>query len=58
MNHFRLFIGSTFEDLQLYRFAVMDALHKLEVAVVGVEYFGSQPQAPLGPRLGRPLADS
>src|ERR1035438_8432921 len=47
MNQFRLFVGSTFEDLQLYRFAVMDALHKLEVAVVGMEYFGSQPEAPL-----------
>ena len=47
MDHFRVFIGSTFEDLQLYRFAVMDGLHKLEVAVMGMEYFGSQPEAPL-----------
>jgi Domain of unknown function (DUF4062) len=46
-NPFRVFVGSTFEDLQLYRFAVMDALHKLEVAVVGMEYLGSQPEAPL-----------
>jgi hypothetical protein len=46
MHPFRVFVGSTFEDLQLYRSAVLEALHKLEVAIVGMEYFGSQPQAP------------
>ncbi len=47
MYPFRVFVGSTFEDLQLYRIAVIDTLHKLEIAVLGMEYFGSQPEAPL-----------
>ena len=47
MRPFRVFIGSTFEDLQMHRAAVLEALHKLELAVVGMEYFGSQPQAPV-----------
>jgi hypothetical protein len=47
MLGFRVFIGSTFEDLQPYRAAVMETLHRLELAVVGMEYFGSQPQAPV-----------
>jgi hypothetical protein len=47
MYPFRVFVGSTFDDLQLYRVAVMQTLHKLEVAVVGMESFGSQPDAPL-----------
>jgi len=41
-----VFIGSTFEDLQVYRSIVIDVLHRLEVAVVGMEYFGSQPEGP------------
>jgi hypothetical protein len=47
MHPFRVFIGSTFEDLQPHRAAVLEALHRLELAIVGMEYFGSQPQAPV-----------
>jgi hypothetical protein len=47
MRPFRVFIGSTFEDLQPHRTAVLEALHRLEVAIVGMEYFGSQPHAPI-----------
>ena len=46
MSAFRIFIGSTFEDLQAYRAAVIHALHKLEVAITGMEYFGSQIDTP------------
>jgi hypothetical protein len=43
---FPVFVGSTFQDLQLYREAVQQALHKLEAVVRGMEYFGSLPGAP------------
>jgi hypothetical protein len=47
MHSFRVFIGSTSEDLRLHRAAVLEALHKLELAVAGTEYFGFQPQTPV-----------
>src|SRR5688572_4281490 len=47
MPSFRVFVGSTYEDLQLHRAAVLEALHKLEIALVGIEYFGSKTQPPL-----------
>jgi hypothetical protein len=47
MHPFRVFIGSTLEDLKPYRAAVLEALHRLELAIVGMEYFGSKPQAPM-----------
>lgn len=43
---FPVFVGSTFTDLQLYREAVREALHKLEAVVRGMEYFGSLPDTP------------
>lgn len=39
-------MGSTFTDLQPYREAVRQALHKLEGVVRGMEYFGSLPDTP------------
>jgi hypothetical protein len=41
-----IFVGSTFEDLQDYRVAVREALHRLEAIVRGMEYFGSKPETP------------
>lgn len=41
-----IFIGSTFEDLQEYRMAVREALHRLKTIVHGMEYFGSKPRSP------------
>src|SRR5271154_6790537 len=43
---FPVFVGSTFLDLKLYREAVRQALHRLEAAVRGMEYFGSLPHTP------------
>src|ERR1035441_8065085 len=51
MHPFRVFIGSTFEDLQPHRGAVLESLHRLELAIVGMEYFGSQSEAPVVTRL-------
>ncbi len=47
LEHVPVFVGSTFEDLQPYRNAVRDALHKLETIVRGMEYFGSKPGHPV-----------
>jgi hypothetical protein len=41
-----VFVGSTFTDLQPYRDAAREALHRLEVVVRGMEYFGSLPDTP------------
>ncbi|MGI8508581.1 MAG: DUF4062 domain-containing protein [Gemmatimonadaceae bacterium] len=41
-----VFVGSTFVDLQAHRAAVREALHGLEAAVRGMEYFGSLPDTP------------
>lgn len=41
-----VFVGSTFTDLQPYRIAARDALHRLEAVVRGMEYFGSLPDTP------------
>ncbi len=41
-----VFVGSTFQDLELYRTAVRQALHELEAVVRGMEYFGSLPDTP------------
>lgn len=41
-----VFVGSTYEDLKEYRTAVMEALHRLETIVRGMEYFGSKPGTP------------
>jgi Domain of unknown function (DUF4062) len=41
-----IFVGSTFVDLQNYRAAVCDALHRLETIVRGMEYFDSKPGNP------------
>lgn len=40
-NSLKVFVGSTYTDLKAYREAVRDALHRLEVIVRGMEYFGS-----------------
>ena len=45
-QHVPVFVGSTYEDLKDYRKAVMDALHRLETIVRGMEYFGSKPGTP------------
>jgi hypothetical protein len=45
-QHVPVFVGSTYEDLKDYRNAVMDALHRLETIVHGMEYFGSKPGTP------------
>jgi hypothetical protein len=45
-QHVPVFVGSTYEDLKDYRTAVMDALHRLETIVHGMEYFGSKPGTP------------
>lgn len=41
-----VFVSSTFADLQPYRVAVRDALHRLEAVVRGMEYFGALPETP------------
>lgn len=41
-----VFVGSTFVDLQPYRNAVREALHRLEAVVRGMEYFGALPETP------------
>lgn len=41
-----IFVSSTFSDLQPYRTAVREALHRLEAVVRGMEYFGATPQTP------------
>src|SRR5207342_1854464 len=41
-----VFVGSTFADLQPYRSAVREALHRLEAVVRGMEYFGALPETP------------
>ena len=43
---FPVFVGSTFQDLQPYREAVRQGLHRLETVVRGMEYFGSLPLTP------------
>jgi hypothetical protein len=43
---FRVFVGSTFDDLQSYRTAVFDSLHRIQTAVECMEYFGARPDAP------------
>jgi hypothetical protein len=45
-QHVPVFAGSTYEDLKDYRTAVMEALHRLETIVRGMEYFGSKPGIP------------
>ena len=45
-QHVPIFVGSTYEDLNDYRNAVKDALHRLETIVRGMEYFGSKPGSP------------
>lgn len=47
LQHVPIFVGSTFIDLQPYRDAVRDALHRLETVVRGMEYFGSKPGEPV-----------
>ena len=46
-QHVPIFVGSTFEDLHVYRRAVRDALSQLETIVRGMEYFGSKPGSPI-----------
>ena len=46
-NQLRVFVGSTYTDLKSYREAVRDSLHRLELIVRGMEYFGAQPDDPL-----------
>ena len=41
-----VFVSSTCTDLQPYRAAVREALHRLEVVVRGMEYFGALPETP------------
>ena len=41
-----VFVSSTFSDLQPYRTAVREALHRLEAVVRGMEYFGATPETP------------
>lgn len=45
-QHFPVFVGSTCEDLKMYRAAVRDALTQMEHIVRGMEYFGSKPGSP------------
>lgn len=46
MQGLRVFVSSTFTDLQPYRAAVREALHRLEIVVRGMEYFGALPETP------------
>ncbi len=41
-----IFVSSTHQDLKDYRTAVREALHRLEIIVRGMEYFGSKPDSP------------
>lgn len=41
-----VFVSSTFVDLQQYRAAVRDVLHRMSAAVKGMEYFGATPETP------------
>lgn len=41
-----VFVSSTFSDLQPYRSAVRDALHRLGSVVRGMEFFGALPDTP------------
>jgi hypothetical protein len=41
-----IFVGSTYLDLQSYRDAVREVLHRLEVVARGMEYFGATPDPP------------
>jgi hypothetical protein len=45
-QHLPIFVSSTFSDLQPYRAAVREALHRLETVVRGMEYFGASPETP------------
>lgn len=45
-NTVPVFVSSTFMDLQPYRNAVREVLHRLEVVVRGMEYFGALPETP------------
>lgn len=42
-----VFVGSTFNDMKLYRRAAQDALVQLETIVRGMEHFGSKPGTPV-----------
>ncbi|MBC8492458.1 MAG: DUF4062 domain-containing protein [Chloroflexi bacterium] len=47
MKPTRIFISSTWEDLQPEREAVEEALHRMQdTAFAGMEYFGSRPETP------------
>src|SRR5260221_337715 len=46
LHHGPAFLGSTYEDLIDYRRSVLEALHRLEVIVRGMEYFGAKPGSP------------
>lgn len=41
-----VFVGSTYLDLQPYRDAVREALHRIEVVARGMEYFGASADPP------------
>lgn len=45
-NSVPVFVSSTFVDLQPYRTAVREVLHRLEAVVRGMEYFGALPETP------------
>lgn len=42
-----VFVGSTFEDLQIHRSKVREALDRLKTYVSGMEQFGASPEMPL-----------
>ena len=42
-----IFVGSTFEDLQVHRMRVREALNRLMTHVHGMEQFGASPEMPL-----------
>lgn len=46
-QHFHVFVSSTYSDLESHRKAVVDALHRLETVVHGMEYTGADPRLPL-----------
>jgi hypothetical protein len=46
LQNLRVFVSSTFSDLEPYRTAVREALHRLETVVRGMEYFGALPETP------------
>lgn len=41
-----VFVSSTFTDMQPYRAVAREALHRLELVVRGMEYFGALPDTP------------